>query len=343
MSNSIKLDLTADTSQAEKAILNLTKDVDKLQKKAAQTDIKGGVAAGRGGSYSTKKQVENDEYKKAVKTDLSPLKSAFSSLSSQLGNLSGGLTAAVNTVNDFTDIVVQAAVAMKALQTASKLKEKIDTKNSIAERVRENRTRNQDILKQRAERFERRAERLRNAPSNYMESKTFGLHRRNEAFARRHDKMAANDRQLAADIGGNAARLRLYGPSTHRFSESGREITPRQRWNQGYLQYTRDGVIEPRRNLSRGYTYPGGKMGGISNMVRGGVGMGVDWTGRAFANVGRGIASGTARTVGAVGSGIVTGASKLGSLGSAALANPYVAGAAAIGAVASAPYLYSSS
>lgn len=127
MSNSIKLDLTADTSQAEKAILDLTKDVDKLQKKAAQTDIKGEGSGGgsrRRSSYTAKKQVEHDEYKKAVKADLSPLKSAFSSITSQLGGLSSGLTTAIDTIGGFSDILLQAAVAIQAYQNAAILKGK---------------------------------------------------------------------------------------------------------------------------------------------------------------------------------------------------------------------------
>lgn len=75
-------------------------------------------------------------------------------------------------------------------------------------------------------------------------------------------------------------------------------------------------------------------MRGLGNMALAGAG----YTGRAFANVGSGMAAG----VGAIGGGIAAGAGKIGSLGTAALTNPYVAGTAAVGAILGAPYLYSS-
>lgn len=311
MSNSIKLDLTADTSQAEKAILNLTKDVDKLQKKAAQTDIKGGVAARRS-SYSPKKQVENEEYKKAVKADLSPLKSAFSSISSQLGGLSSSLTTAVNSVNDFSDTLVKLAIAYKALGVKSPTPVPSTERYRTASVWRRGSQAADRLSNDKYDSFMAQAAKETDPTKKQNLLDLASLYRLSGGY---HSKSTAGVREVEKYERRLQRVERRLGPA----ELNGYKLTPRQRLERGYAQFTNKGPALASR-LKGSYALQGGRLAGMGNMVRGGIGM-------------------TPELIGSAGGWAAGGG--IGRLAGAALSNPYVLAGTAVAATAAAPYLYS--
>lgn len=110
MSNSIELDLTANTSQAQKAISDLTKDVDNLQRKASQTSMQMHSA----GASSVRNNVTSSTSKSGRDgaASFADLKGAFSNISNQLSGLSAGLGNAINGLSNFSDSVTDTAAKL---------------------------------------------------------------------------------------------------------------------------------------------------------------------------------------------------------------------------------------
>jgi colicin import membrane protein len=334
MSNQINLDLLADTSQAQKAISDLTRDVDKLQKKAANTEFKGSRGEQRGNAnYTQNNKTKGIQDNRKVVDSSSALKSAFGSLASQIAGLSSGLSNAVTQMSTFTDVIVKAAVAIKGVEAAARLQ----AKASKAQR-RKSRS---DMAEESAKRIDARAtkkidsaKRLINAPLPYGPHKahTADPTTLRNAQVKRNIASAAEDIGLAYRIRQTNDRLNTYGPATHSFSDRGRPITPTQRMRQGWLQAARGGQV-PGASF---YRYPGGRMAGVGNMARGALG----FIPQSFKSVGAGVAGGLAAGTGALGRGVMAVGRGIGALGSgamAALSNPYVAGAVGGAAIAAAP------
>lgn len=334
MSNQINLDLLADTSQAQKAISDLTRDVDKLQKKAANTEFKGSRGEQRGNAnYTQNNKTKGIQDNRKVVDSSSALKSAFGSLASQIAGLSSGLSNAVTQMSTFTDIIVKAAVAIKGVEAAARLQakaSKAQRKKSRSEMVEESAKR---IDARAAQRIDS-AKRLINTPLPYGPHKahTADPTALRNAQVRTRIANAAEDIGLAYRIRQTNDRLNTYGPATHSFSDRGRPITPTQRMRQGWLQAAKGGQV-PGASF---YRYPGGRMAGIGNMARGAIG----FIPQSFKSVGAGVAGGIAAGTGALGRGVMAVGRGIGALGSgamAALSNPYVAGAVGGAAIAAAP------
>lgn len=334
MSNQINLDLLADTSQAQKAINDLTRDVDKLQKKAANTEFKGSRGEQRGNAnYTQNNKTKGIQDNRKVVDSSSALKSAFGSLASQIAGLSSGLSNAVTQMSTFTDIIVKAAVAIKGVEAAARLQAKASKaarRKSRSEMAEESAKR----IDARASQKIDRAKKIINAPVQYgpREEKSISIDGVRNAAIKRNIAEAAEDIGLAYRIRQTNDRLNTYGPATHSFSDRGRPITPTQRMRQGWLQATKGGQV-PGASF---YRYPGGRMAGIGNMARGAVG----FIPQSFKSVGAGVAGGIAAGTGALGRGVMAVGRGIGALGSgamAALSNPYVAGAVGGAAIAAAP------
>lgn len=334
MSNQINLDLLADTSQAQKAISDLTRDVDKLQKKAANTEFKGSRGEQRGNAnYTQNNKTKGIQDNRKVVDSSSALKSAFGSLASQIAGLSSGLSNAVTQMSTFTDVIVKAAVAIKGVEAAARLQAK-------AAKAQRRKSRS-DMAEESAKRIDARAtkkidsaKRLINAPLPYGPHKahTADPTTLRNAQVKRNIASAAEDIGLAYRIRQTNNRLNTYGPATHSFSDRGRPITPTQRMRQGWLQAARGGQV-PGASF---YRYPGGRMAGVGNMARGALG----FIPQSFKSVGAGVAGGLAAGTGALGRGVMAVGRGIGALGSgamAALSNPYVAGAVGGAAIAAAP------
>lgn len=101
----VEIDVTAKTGQAEKALADLTRDVDKLQRKANEigrtTSLSGST---RKSVPATDKQTVSGHRGGATnKIDLSGLNSAFSSLTSQMGAFGSGLEQATSGLSNMIE------------------------------------------------------------------------------------------------------------------------------------------------------------------------------------------------------------------------------------------------
>ena len=315
MSNQINLDLIADTSQAEKAISDLTKDVDKLQKKAASTQFK----SGKGSSYSTRsapqQQVNNVKAAKGVKSfDLSDLKSSFSSLGSQISALSGGLGEATNQINSFADTLVKLAIAYKALGVKSPIPVPSSQRYRTATEWRKGSEAADRHSKAKYDSYMAQAEKETDPAKKQRLLAQASMHQLSGGY---YSKSTASVRGVEKYERRLQSVERRLGPA----ELNGYKLTPRQRFERGYAQWTNKGPALASR-IQGPYALKGGRLAGMGNMIRGGLGMTPELIGRAGGW--------------AAGGGI-------GRLAGAALSNPYVLAGTAVAAAATAPYLYSAS
>lgn len=323
MSNKINLDLLADTSQAQKAISDLTRDVDKLQKKAASTQFKGAPTSSQATKEKTTRQVTDakaakGQYGKGL--DTSALKSAFATLTGQLSSFAGGLTNAASALTTLSDTAILVNQSFQAMKAASKALNKARRRAARTSEVSTETERGRERLKvltNTRKGYERWKEgdfsRIR-----YNLSEEDKRHARSFA-ARNYDQtIAAERRQLMQNVWRDT-----YGPR----DTKGERLTPGQLWNRGRLQMS-GGRVAGNALSPTGYAIRGGKLAGLGNMAL----AGAAFTGQSFANVGRSAGGLLARGAGAMGRGVMAVGRGIGALGSgamAALANPYVAGAAA--------------
>lgn len=306
MSNKISLDIEANTTNAEKAIVDLTRDVDKLQRKAAQTNVGGSGGGRRSSSRSSSraeahKEAQSAQQMRRASVDLSGLKSAFAGVSDSINNLTGGLINAVGQLNTFTDVLTNLYFTAKGFNFAGGIIKgagggRFRTRTAPIDKFI-NRARSSGLTVKRRDPVtgEKVEEPL---PSDVMAAAVDMLKE-----ARRYTK-----RQDVVRY--SRARYRsTYGPWR---KDAFGELTPEQQINRGRLQLAKGGVIPARRYMPS-YRVPGGIMSGLGNMLLGSTNMGLRSLGMAPIT---GYGLGTAALYGATGA---------------------VAGAAA------APYLYSSS
>lgn len=341
MSNKINLDLLADTSQAQKAISDLTRDVDKLQKKAASTQFKSAPTSSQATKENTTRQVANAKAAKGQLgkgLDTSALKSAFASLTGQLGSFAGGLTNAASSLNTLADTAILVNQSLQAMKAASKA---LRNARNRAEREGERYMgKISDIPTETGRGRERlaRITAMRQTFQKRMEGDFSGVRYplteqekvRAQAYAANQHRRAvlAERREIMQGVWRDT-----YGPR----NTTGEHLTPSQRWNRGKLQMS-GGRVAGNALSPAGYAVKGGKLAGLGNMAL----AGAAFTGQSFANVGRGVG----RVVGGLGNmaigagrGIASGIGALGRGAMAALANPYVAGAAAGVATVAAPFV----
>lgn len=338
MNNSIKLDLTADTSQAEKAILNLTKDVDKLQKKAASTQFKSAPTGSQATKEKTTRQVTDAKAAKGQLgkgLDTSALKSAFATLTSQLSSFTGGLTNAASSLTTLSETAILVNQSFQAMRSASAALNKARKRGEgvymgkLSDIPSETKRGNERLKRLTSHRkvLERQMKgdfsRVRYALTD--EEKIHA-----QAFAARNHRKAvlAERSQLMQNVWRDT-----YGP----VDTKNERLTPSQRWNRAKLQMS-GGRVAGNVFSPDGYALKGGKLSGLGNMAL----AGATFTGQTVAKAGRGVG----RVVGGLGNmaigagrGIASGVGALGSGAMAALANPYVAGAAAGTAILAAPFV----
>lgn len=341
MSNKINLDLLADTSQAQKAISDLTRDVDKLQKKAASTQFKSASTSSQATKEKTTRQVADTKAAKGQigkGLDTSALKSAFASLTGQLSSFAGGLTNAASSLTTLSEAAILVNQSFQAMRSASAALKRARNRAARGEEVSTGKLsdiptetgRGRELLKRHTlmrQSLERRMEgdfsRVRYPLT--QEEKT----RAQANAASQHRRtVLAERRQLMQNVWRDT-----YGPR----DTKNERLTPSQLWNRGKLQMS-GGRVVGNAFSPGGYAVKGGRLAGLGNMAL----AGAAFTGQSFANVGRGVG----RVVGGLGNmaigagrGIASGIGALGRGAMAALANPYVAGAAAGTAIVAAPFV----
>lgn len=339
MSNQINLDLLADTSQAQKAISDLTKDVDKLQRKAANTQFKSGPTSTRTTREKTTRQVADAKAAKGQLgkgLDTSALKSAFATLTSQLGSFAGGLTNAASSLNTLADTAILVNQSFQAMKAASKALRR--ARNRAARDGEQYTGKISDIPTETGRGRARlaRLTGLRQAYERRMGGDFSGVRyalteqekiraQANAASQYRRTELAER-RQLMQNVWRDT-----YGP----VDTKNERLTPSQLWNRGKLQM-RGGRVAGNVFSPGGYAVKGGKLAGLGNMAL----AGAAFSRQSFASVGRGVGNlvgGFGNMAIGAGRGIASGIGALGRGAMAAMSNPYVAGAAAAAAIAAAP------
>ena len=316
MSNSIELDLKANTSQAEKAILDLTRDVDKLQKKAAQTEFKtqrSSRTIDRKDSAQTKRENVHTPSKTVSQVDKSAeaLRSALGSVVSEMGAFGRAI---VDTNDKFIDLAAKLSLIKTAADGFFK---EIRKKDGIA--AAHNIARNDPEFKA----LEERRLFLRNQKVGYgavighyedRDNLTADELRR-LSYARMANSYYESQARAAKkhwnDSRSHITTEAIYGPSKGR-------LTSAQRYNRGLAQWNNQGLAgkvgtPTARNFSTRFMGMNTtRLSGAMNLARGGTAMAVSRV------------------------------PMLGGLAKAAT-NPYVLAATAIGAAAGAPLLYANS
>lgn len=341
----VELNINANTSQAEKALMDLSRDVDKLQKKAQAV----GKTSNRASSSSSRKewasaanQGKNQAQANKNGIDSSAIKSAFSGLTSQLGQFSAGISGAINNMSSLTEQMMQlyfAAKSVKAAFTAASAgKAAIDAVKSPS-RLR------YDADMRTARTFRRNAERQADKVVEAYHAGDWVAYGRANKAMDWYDKAADHRVERAKKGRITSSRLELYGPDRTRLSERDLPMTGRQQLRQGALRLktnlTSWGPQEgaPIGTHTKQYG-PGGFRYGVNTK---GIFGGPQSSFPTFRAAGQ-VASGLVRSApGAIAAGARTlGAGAMGMLGSVApaLANPYVLGAAAVGSAVAAPYIY---
>lgn len=309
MSNKISLDIEANTSNAEKAIVDLTRDVDKLQRKAAQTNF------GKGG-YGTRSapQQQVNNVKTAKSLDISDLKNSFSNLGDQISALAGGLGEATNQINSFADTLVKLAIAYKALGVKSPIPVPSSQRYRVASEWRRGYQNADHFNNAKYNALKAAADRETDPAAKQRLLSQASLYRLSGGHtSKRTDELRAAEK--------TQRRLQTVERSVGPANLNGYKLTPSQRFNRGYLQFTNKGAALAER-AKIPFALQGGRLAGMGNMIRGGLGMTPELIGRGGAWV--------------AGGGV-------GRLAGAALSNPYVLAGTAAAAVATAPYLYSAS
>ena len=318
MSNQINLDLLADTSQAQKAISDLTRDVDKLQKKAANTQFKSGKVVERKEASTAKSPTPRTSHTSRAVTQVDKsaelLRGALGDIVSELGTFGQ----AINDANSkFIDLVAKISLISSASKTLFGDLRRDQSIRSARDMARTDSQYND---------YQKRAKTYRNQIDGYngvlssMEDRDnlTGRDLRQASEARRKasyytERERANRRDLIA--------RRNYIHSESMYGPEKGPLTDSQRYHRGLIQWNsarRGRVGTPGyanyRNFSTSFMGMNTtRASGLVNMARGGAGL---------ATASMGLGSG-------LGSGLV-----------GALTNPYVLGAAAVGATVGAPLLY---
>lgn len=342
MSNKISLDLTANTSQAEKAVADLANDIDKLQKKATQTNINGG---GRGSRYSRNRQAQQDKNRPQGSTRSSgqggaQLDRSAAAISDALGEITNSLGNFGKNLNEVKDKFIDFAAKISLLEGT------FDRwRNRQAERAAGNirpnaitALRNDAIIARgnnRAQRYNNRIEGLRNALGSYE-----GRDDLTDAEIIRAGRIQRhlNRYERLANVNSGRIRARFeqlmpeqaFGPNKGR-------LTSDQRYLRGLIQWRQGGIIGTPGQLGyRNYStrFMGmntTKLHGLGNMARGTIGSYLpEGTGSALMKAGRfagaaGAGALAGAAIGAVGGGIYGMATGAGAgLGLGALSLPYL-------------------
>lgn len=341
MSNKISLDLTANTSQAEKAVTDLANDIDKLQRKAAQTKIDGG---GRGSRYSRSKQQDKNKPQSSsqrstqsassdVNRSAEALKGALSNITSSLGNFGKNLEDA----NDkFIDFAAKLSLIGNAFTNViDKFADK--AKSGIRPAALGALT-NDPILSKalrREARYNNRISGLRNALGSF-EGRDDLTDAEITRAGRIQRQLNRYERLSRANTLRRQARFEQLMPEQAFGPNKGR-LTPDQRYLRGVIQWRNRGIVgQPGQIGYRDYSrhFLGmntTRLHGLGNMIRGGVGSYIpEGTGATLMKAGRfagaaGAGALAGAAIGAVGGGIYGMATGAGAgLGLGALSLPFL-------------------
>lgn len=308
----VEIDVTAKTGQAEKALADLTRDVDKLQRKANEIG-KGTSRSGstrKGVPVTEKQTVSGNRGGATGKVDLSGLNSAFSSLTSQMGAFGQNLNAATNGISSFVENLAFARLAFQGLG------KKIGAAYNIGKKARLERSPAVRAVDSEL----RRAHEQNRARRQFVQD---AVHARNG-----YVWSASSQGRLRAYQGRLNAREQAFqvADSYRRYGPQGGKTTPQQYINRGREQFRQ---AAPWSRPAMGPRFLGlaghqpGMLRGIGNIARGGFGK---YVAAPLAGLGAGLRAGIG--------GISSMAGPLGGvIGSAA-------GIAAAGAVGASPLLY---
>lgn len=316
MSNQINLDLLADTSQAQKAINDLTRDVDKLQKKAANTQFKSGKVVERKEASTAKRPAQHIAHpsRQVTQVDKSAelLRGALGDIVSELGSFGQ----AINDANSkFIDLVAKISLISSASKTLFGDLRRTQSIRSARDIARSDS--NYQLYQKRGKQYRNQIEGYSGVLRSMEDRDNLtGRDLRQASDARRRvsyytQREIANRRDLITRRNYIHSES-MYGPEKGRLTDS-------QRYHRGLIQWTRGGRVGTPgyanyRNFSTSFMGMNTtRASGLVNMARGGAGL---------ATASMGLGSG-------LGSGLV-----------GALTNPYVLGAAAVGATVGAPLLY---
>lgn len=342
MSNKISLDLTANTSQAEKAVADLANDIDKLQKKATQTNINGG---GRGSRYSRNRQAQQDKNRpqgsaRSSAQSGAQLDKSAAAISSALGEITNSLGNFGKNLNEVKDKFIDFAGKMSLIVSAVD-RVRNHFANKAAGNIRPNAItalRNDSIIARgnlRAQRYDNRIAGLRNALGSYE-----GRDDLTDAEIIRAGRIQRHlnryERLASVNSGRIRARFEQLMPE-QAFGPGKGRLTSDQRYLRGLIQWKQGGIIGSPgqlgyRNYSTRFmgmnTTP---LSGLTNMARGAIGGYIpEGTGATLMKAGRfagaaGAGALAGAAIGAVGGGIYGMATGAGAgLGLGALSLPYL-------------------
>lgn len=274
MSNKISLDLTANTSQAEKAVADLANDIDKLQKKATQTKIEGG---GRGSRYSRSRGSKEEsiaQRSKASNADRATtdaLKNALSGLTDKLGTFGQSLQNAAQNVSGLVEKIAYARMAFAGIPSVMQ-KARRTTQRALARNMEG--PDGQRVMARRrtafedAARLKARSQTLHNwaTGANGYTWSDRSLQRMGEMKARLDRQRREFGRQRMAD-----EVSFMYGPTDGK--RSARQLKNLARWQWGYAAGTRVFPSEMAMGVKPGRlravgTYLRGGLAGMSEGAR---------------------------------------------------------------------------
>lgn len=342
MSNKISLDLTANTSQAEKAVADLANDIDKLQKKATQTNISGG---GRGSRYSRNRQAQQDKNRPQGSTRSSgqsgaQLDRSAAAISDALGEITNSLGNFGKNLNEVKDKFIDFAAKISLLEgTFDRWRNRQAEK--AAGNVKPNAItalRNDPIIARsnlRAQRYNNRITGLRNALGSF-EGRDDLTDAEITRVGRLQRQLNRYERLASVNSGRIRARFEHLMPE-QAFGPGKGRLTSDQRYLRGLIQWNQGGVIGSPGQLGyRNYStrFMGmntTRLSGLTNMARGTIGSYLpEGTGSALMKAGRfagaaGAGALAGAAIGAVGGGIYGAATGAGAgLGLGALSLPYL-------------------
>lgn len=287
----VELQVTADTSQAEKALAELTQDVDKLQRKGkelAQKNKRNKYKDTKGGG-----KAEGKKESSSRSSSDAGVKSAINALADKMGT-HGKMFKDAST--KLIDQLAKLALVMQGLKGLSSVKDQLRGSGfrSIAKDSASLTKASRRLASQSAF-LERRAHLLRERGSRTLSP---------EIFERRADLRGVQSRNLAGAAELNRLRARYRNARAY-YGWEGDRLTPRQRINRGLTQL-RGGSVPPLRNrgpVGLNSSFLGmntTRLAGAGNLIRGGIGAGLARVGLGGVGAGSMGAAGMGAAAGSV-------------------------------------------
>ena len=301
----VELQVTADTSQAEKALAELTQDVDKLQRKCkelAQKNKRNKYKDTKGGG-----KAEGKKESSSRSNSDAGVKSAINALADKMGT-HGKMFKDAST--KLIDQLAKLALVMQGLKGLAGVKDQLrgsgyrGIAKDSSHLMRESRK-----LARQSARYARAAEIIQTKGLRVVgftddgKPTTFPADDIVRSQSRRAIEAMSRSRNYAA--AGELGRLRArYRNARAYYGWEGDRLTPRQRINRGLTQL-RGGSVPPLRNrgpVGLNSSFLGmntTRLAGAGNLIRGGIGAGLARVGLSGAGIGGGMgAAGMGAAVG---------------------------------------------